>query len=200
MTNQEQGRRLSFDRAKQGDQVALGQLLAEHRDWLHRMAQGELRGPLSARLSASDVVQQTCLSAIRQFSAFDGASEAEFRVWLKGVHRHNIQDAVRKHGRAQRRTVGGQQSLDAGGSAAAPAAPSVSPSGQILRKEAADRVLEAIATLPNDQATAVRLRHLEQRSLREIAGAMNRTEVAVASLLKRGLEALRQRIRRPEDA
>jgi RNA polymerase sigma-70 factor, ECF subfamily len=198
MTNRESGHRSSLDRAKHGDQRALGQLLEEHRDWLHRMAQGELRGPLAARLSASDVVQQTCLSAVRQFSAFDGASEAEFRAWLKGVHRHNIQDAVRQHGRAQKRAVGNQQSLDAGGSAAAPVAGGGSPSRRIARQEASDQLLKAIATLPNDQGTAVRLRHLEQRSLREIAEAMNRTEVAVASLLKRGLETLRQKMRAEE--
>ncbi len=36
------------------------------------------------------------------------------------------------------------------------------------------------------------MRHLEQLSLSEIAQRMELTEVAVASLLKRGLAALRQ--------
>jgi RNA polymerase sigma-70 factor, ECF subfamily len=195
MAHQESGQPSSLDRARQGDQGALGQLLEQYRDWLHRMAEGELRGPLAARLSASDVVQQTCLSAVRQFSAFHGVSEAEFRAWLQEVHRHNIHDAIRQHGATQTRAVGGQQSLDARGSAAAPVAPGGSPSARIAGQEARDRLLAAIEALPEDQANAVRLRHLEQCSLREIAARMNRTEVAVASLLKRGLEALRQRIR-----
>lgn len=182
--------------ARRGDPAALGQLLEHHRDWLRRMAEGELQGRMAARLSASDLVQQTCLSAIRQFSDFDGLSEAQFQAWLREVHKHNIQDAVRRHAKAAKRAVGGQQSLDAATSAATPPAPTASPSQQAIRAETSAQLEQAIGSLPADQATAVRLRHLHHKSLREIAAEMDRTEVAVASLLKRGLETLRQRVSR----
>ncbi|MEW4529950.1 sigma-70 family RNA polymerase sigma factor [Maioricimonas sp. JC845] len=189
-----------LERARRGDQGALGQLLELQRTWLHQMAQGEINGPLAARVSASDLVQQTCLSAVRQFEGFSGEDAAQFRAWLKGVHRHNIQDAIRQHLQARKRTVHEERSLDAGGSAAAPVARSGTPSAKIARDESAERLLKAIETLPASQATAVRLRHLEQKSLSDIAAAMDRTEVAVASLLKRGLEAIRQRLERSDES
>ncbi len=159
------------------------------------MATGELQGRAAARLSAADLVQQTCLSAVRQFADFAGENEAQFHAWLQGIHRHNIQDAVRRHLQAARRATQGERSLDAVGSAATPVANTGSPSQRAMHDEASVRLLEAIATLPDDQARAVQLRHLEHRSLREMAAQLDRSEVAVASLLKRGLETLRERLR-----
>ena len=43
---------------------------------------------------------------------------------------------------------------------------------------------------------AVRLRHLEGKSLAEMAQRMDRSERAVAALLNRGIVALRGRLRR----
>ena len=59
-------------RARQGDEKALGQLLDGHRAYLKLLAQRAVGGRLEARVDSSDLVQQTCLSAFKNFQSFDG--------------------------------------------------------------------------------------------------------------------------------
>ena len=63
-----------------------------------------------------------------------------------------------------------------------------------MRDEQSVRLAAALAKLPDDQREAVRLRHLEGCTLAELAERFNRSEDAVAALLKRGLENLRKRL------
>lgn len=53
-------------------------------------------------------------------------------------------------------------------------------------------VFDLVETLPADQQKVIRLRYAEQKSLREIAGEMDRSEAAVKQLHYRALENLRQ--------
>lgn len=53
-------------------------------------------------------------------------------------------------------------------------------------------LFDLLRTLPPDQQKVVRLRYAEQKSLREIAGEMDRSEAAVKQLHYRALENLRQ--------
>src|SRR5580658_1500964 len=80
-----------------GDKDALGRLLELHRGYLRALAQRQLGGGLDARLSPSDVVQQTCLSALRTFPQFQGRQVGEFVVWLQRIHERNVNDAIRQH-------------------------------------------------------------------------------------------------------
>ena len=48
-----------------------------------------------------------------------------------------------------------------------------------------------LGKLPQDQREALRLRYLEGKTLLEIAERLDRSEMAVAGLLKRGLRSLR---------
>ena len=66
-----------------------------------------------------------------------------------------------------------------------------SPSSRAMRGEAAVRLAQAMDRLPIDQCEAIRLRYLEGSSLTQIATEMQRSEVAAAGLLKRGLRGLR---------
>ena len=99
-------------RARAGDQDALGELLKAQNRLLEQMARKEVDGRLQARLSAADIVQQTCLSAIRNFDDFKGDNEPQFAAWLRGVHDRNVKDVVRKHVVAKKRAVSAQLPLD----------------------------------------------------------------------------------------
>jgi RNA polymerase sigma-70 factor (ECF subfamily) len=174
-----------------GNREALGQLLIIYRGYLRVLAQREIGGKLNARLDASDLIQQTCLSAVRNFQHFKGQGIPEFNVWLRQIHQRNLQDAVREHVLAAQRALKREQRLEAGAEAQIAAADESSPSRAMASEEAA--VLGcALEELPPDQREAVRLRHLEGLSLEEIANQMGRSEASVAGLLKRGLQALRE--------
>ncbi|APZ95827.1 sigma-70 family RNA polymerase sigma factor [Fuerstiella marisgermanici] len=180
-----------LQRAREGDQAALGELLNAQNRLLQQMAQQEVNGRLQARLSAADIVQQTCLSAIRNFNDFQGDNEPQFAAWLKEVHERNVRDVVRRHVTAKKRAISAQQATD---EKTLQADSLHTPSRKAMLDESTAQLLRALDSLPEMQAEAVRLRHLEQLSLTEIAERMDRSDVAVASLLKRGLAALRERL------
>ena len=57
-------------RARAGDEDALGILLLRYRPQLQALAQRQLESAVKPRVSASDVVQQTCLEAHQDLPGF----------------------------------------------------------------------------------------------------------------------------------
>ena len=66
-----------------------------------------------------------------------------------------------------------------------------SPSLRATRNEQLLSLSDALAGLPEPQREALLLKHCQELTLKQIAEKMGRTIPAVASLLRRGLEALR---------
>jgi RNA polymerase sigma-70 factor (ECF subfamily) len=62
----------------------------------------------------------------------------------------------------------------------------------IARDEALQALHIALAGLATDQREAIRLRHLEGKSLEETAAAMGRTPDAVRGLVHRGKQQLQE--------
>jgi RNA polymerase sigma-70 factor (ECF subfamily) len=194
------GDKTLLERARQGDQEALGRLLEAQRAALHHLAERQLSGRIAVRVDASDVIQQTFLEAHRNFRQFAGADARELAAWLQRILDHNVAGAIRDHALLQKRNVhrdrsmddshGGvaslKQQLDAGLS---------SPSQKAIRGEEAQRLAQALAVLPDDQREAVRLRHLEGWALADIARHLGRSPAATAGLIKRGMQVLRRQLR-----
>jgi RNA polymerase sigma-70 factor (ECF subfamily) len=185
--------------AQAGDPRALGELLQQWRPYLRDLAQRQLDSCLAIRVDPSDVIQQTCVDAMRDAANFQGNGEEQLRAWLRRMLERNVADLVRRHVVAQKRTVRREQPLevpsssDCGGGRV-PVAEQSSPSGRMMRNEAAERLAARIAALPADQRDAIRCRYLEGQSLNAMALHFQRSETAVAGLLKRGLETLRQQL------
>jgi len=69
-----------------------------------------------------------------------------------------------------------------------------SPSARLQRREAGERVRAALARLSERDREVLELRHLEQLSIREIAGVLGISEGAVKVRHVRALERLRERL------
>jgi len=187
-----------------GDREALGSLLELHRTYLVILASRELDPLVSARLSGSDIAQQTCLEAVRAFEHFRGKSPPEFMAWLKQILANNLVEATRVHLRAQKRSVHNEYKTagSAHGRAGLPlgiVSAESSPSSRAMRGERAVQLAQMMQSLPEDQFEAIRLRYIESWPVSRIAAQMDRSESAVAGLLKRGLQALRSRFLQTED-
>jgi len=178
--------------ARDGDSDALGALLDEFRPYLKLLAQRAMDGRLAGRIDSSDVVQQTYLSAVRKFDEFSGDDADALAGWLQLIHERNLIDTARKHLVAEKRSVGREETLIE--TEALDDVELTSPSQRLMKGESAVRLAGALAFLPDDQSEAIRLRHLDGWSLEKIAERMDRSKRAVAGLLHRGLENLRNRL------
>jgi RNA polymerase sigma-70 factor (ECF subfamily) len=182
---------------RSGDAEAWGTLAAAFRGRLRDMAASTLPAEVTGRADASDIVQQTLCEAHAAFNAFHGKSLQELYVWLAAILNNNVNDAVREHVVAQRRTVRAECHLDDGSQAcpgwnAVSAPDQTTPSMAAARAETERRLQQAIEKLPPRQAKAVRMRHLEDRPLAAIATELDCTPQAAAAAIARGLRALRE--------
>ncbi len=170
--------------------------LQRYRSYLLLLAQLQLESRVPQRIDASDIVQQTLLEAHLQHESFQG-DEVRFMAWLRRVLANNLRDAWRGLRRAKR-DVACEVSLEAAlGQSSARlvdllAADQTSPSHHASQHEELLRLADALAKLPTAQQEAIRLHHLQEWTLAEVARQMNRTEPAVAGLLHRGLKQLRR--------
>lgn len=174
------------------------------REYLCLLARAHLRPGHRSRVEASDIVQQTLLEAYGQREQFRGQSDGELAAWLKQILVHNLADALRGQERA-RRDVRREQPLEAAiedsfcRAEGWLAAPDSSPSQQAMRIEQMLRLAECLATLPGDQREVVVMHHLQGWSLSQLAGHLQRSEAAVAGLLRRGLKSLREQMQDREE-
>ena len=180
-----------------------GPALERYRTYLRVLAGLHLDPRLRGKLDASDVVQQTLLQAYQARGQFRGGTEAELASWLRQILARHLANLVRDFGR-DRRDVGRERSLDAALAASSArleawvAAGQSSPSRRAERQEQALRVAEALARLPEAQREALVLQHWHGWSLAQIAEHLGRSKAAVAGLIKRGLQQLRERLQQPE--
>jgi RNA polymerase sigma-70 factor (ECF subfamily) len=188
-----------LQRARGGDEEARGELLQLYRPYLQLLARLKANRLMQAKLDDSDLVQDTCLSAHRDFAQFRGASEQEFTAWLREIMAHAAANWLRDH-RRQRRDVRlerrmydvlnqSSQMLERAITSTDP-----SPSQRAERRERAVLLANALNDMPADYREVLVLRELEGKSLREAAEAMGRTPNAVQKLWARALVQLRRRM------
>lgn len=193
----------NLEAAKSGDPEAIGKVLEHYRDYLRLVARNELDRRVQARVDPSDVVQQTMLEAQQGIGGFRGERSGELAAWLRQILIHNMHQVYDEHLKAQKRSarreqpvvdpVDGRQRLDW------LAGELTTPSQVAMREERAVLLAQAIEALPEDQREAVRLRHLEGCSLRQLATRLERSETAAAGLLKRGMRRLRVWFQDPDN-
>ena len=162
------------------------------------LADARLGSEVAARVDASDVVQQTCLSVFNRIQQFQGRDIAQFMAWVRAIHCHNLQDVVREHLVAQGRSVYREQSLEEVDVTRLGIEVASSPS--LFLGDEAIRLAEAMEQLPETQRKVIAMRFLEGLPVAKITELMNLTPDAVTSLIRRGLQQLRTRIRRAAPA
>jgi RNA polymerase sigma-70 factor, ECF subfamily len=187
-----------FDRTMQGDAEAFGELLEDYRAYLTVLAKRFLNDKVRGRVDEADIVQITFMEAQRDLHAFRGEHIEELLGWLRHILRNNVSSAHQKHLYTQKRSAGREvsNSPSDSGPAITDMAPSetTSPSQRVIKDEAAVFLANCLEGLPETQREALRLRYVEGCSLKEIAERMEKSEMAAAGLLKRGLQALRSRM------
>ena len=193
------------ERARAGDGEAIADLLGLYRNYLRLLARVHIDTNLQAKADPSDLVQETCLAAARDFSQFRGETEAEFVAWLRQILANTGAAMARKY-RSQRREIDREEQLERqlgqldrssmvmGGLLATAES---SPSQIAARNEGAVVLADALARLPDSYREVLVLYHLEGLSVAEIAAKMGRTVPAVKGLRTRALVKLRTLLKEP---
>lgn len=184
-----------LDAALSGNEQALGELLEHFRNQLRATILANIQGPLQRRIDESDVIQQACIRALGAFnSQFRGKTIEEFWGWLEQIQRNTLVDVVRNH-QALRRDARQEKSA---GDANLFTGQNTTPSQRAIQGESQQRVENAIRQLPHGQQEAVRLRHIEEREISEIATILGKSPAATAQLIYRGISALRRILEQDE--
>ncbi len=189
--------------ARAGSREALGRVLEEYRRYLLRLANQRLPTDLRAKGGASDIVQQTFLEAQRDFDGFQGTTETELRAWLRQLLIHNLANFRRHYQATGKRQVGREVHLEAGSSSpgdgveAAVATPS--PSREVMAREQAELLQQALERLPEEFRRVITLRHHEQHTFEEIARLLNRSPNGARTLWLRALDRLAHELEFPHE-
>jgi RNA polymerase sigma-70 factor (ECF subfamily) len=173
--------------------------LERYRSYLLLLARAQLSRKFERKLDASDIVQQALLQAHEAQGQFRGNSPGELLAWLRRILANALCNALRDAQRAKR-DAALERSLEASVENASCtleawlACEQPSPSAHAARAEQLLAVADALASLPEPQRDAIVLKHCQGLALEAVGEQLGRSPAAVASLLRRGLQNLRERL------
>jgi RNA polymerase sigma-70 factor, ECF subfamily len=185
-----------LERARGGDSSAFEELFHRHRGRLQKAIAMRIDRRLSARVDASDVVQETHLEAFRRMPNFLAHGEMPFYLWLHWIAREKVLALHRRHLGAEKRAVIYEVPLlpvdtSATFVSAIIASHEPSPSQALANTELAERLRLALAQLGNDDRDLILWRHFEQLGARDTAQLLQISEAAASKRYIRAVERLR---------
>jgi RNA polymerase sigma-70 factor, ECF subfamily len=165
-----------------------------HADYLFNFAIGQIRN-ISV---AEELVQETCLAALKSQSSYSGRSSE--RTWLVGILRHKISDHLRKT--CRERAVQVDSTLSNSDEAWEEsalwlhdvAAETQLPSRRLELSEFRASLELALGTLPPRIAQVFQLYNIEELSNHEVSAEMNISQSNLGVMLHRGRKQLRAQL------
>jgi len=193
-----------LERAAGGDQQALQDLFARHRDRLERMVRLRLSRRLQGRVDDSDVLQESFLEISKKLPEYVRQPGMPFFLWLRHVTGLKLAEVHRRHLGTQLRDADREVSLHRGG---LPEADSVSLAAQLLGKlttpsqaaiKAEQRIYvqEALNAMDRIDREVLALKHFEQLSTSEIADVLGLSKAGAGSRYLRAIKRLRETLAR----
>jgi RNA polymerase sigma-70 factor (ECF subfamily) len=184
--------------AQLGEPGATDRLFDRHRAYLRRLVELRLDARVRARVDPSDVVQEAQLEAARRLDDYLRRPALPFRLWLRKIAYDRLLMLHRQHLQAARRTVARDVALPDHSSlllARQLLGPQPSPSQQLLQRELARRVREALSELPEVEREVLVLRNLEGLSNLEVARVLQTDPATTSRRYGRAVIRLREVLR-----
>ncbi len=185
-------------RLRAGEAQALGEFLEACRPRLTAFVERNLGAALRRKAEPQDVLQETAVYALNALPHTDLSQRDPFG-WLCQIAEQRIIDLHRKFFEAQKRAADRESPLDAPACASGEqmlidllVVSMTTPSMAVARDERGRALLEALAALPEESRTALRLRYVENLPSKEIASRLGKSDGAVRVLLTRTLARLQK--------
>ncbi len=184
------------DQLRRGQHGSLAAYLELRRPALLGYIEQRLGAALRSKVEPEDLYQELAVKALRELPQTDLSSRDPFG-WLCFLSEQCIVDwhrhfAAKK--RASGREISGNIHVGEGSQdfIAMLAASLTSPTQASVRGERQRRLNEALATFPDDQREALKLRYVDGLPTKDVAARMGKTDVATRVLLSRLIQRLQE--------
>ncbi|MCC6917329.1 RNA polymerase sigma factor RpoE [Nitrosomonas sp.] len=178
------------EKVQHGDKRAFDLLVIKYQRRLARLLSRFVRDPAEVE----DISQETFIKAYRALPSFRG--DSAFYTWLYRIGVNTAKNFLVSQGRKLPATINGFDAEEAENFEGADQLREVNtPESELMGKQVAQTVNQALETLPEELRTAIVLREIEGLSYEEIAGVMNCPVGTVRSRIFRAREAVADRLR-----
>jgi RNA polymerase sigma-70 factor (ECF subfamily) len=178
-------------RVKQGDAAAFEELVEKYKQPLVNLLYRKVRDVTEAEDLAQNVFVQVYKFADRY------RVEAKFSTWLFTIARNLSLNEIRRRSRHPAESL--DAVVDSSDESSSPRQfedrRNVSAPDRLIQDELSTKVEEALAALPENQRTAILLFKEKEMSYEEIAKIMGVSLSATKSLIHRGRETLKERLK-----
>ncbi len=190
-------------RMRQGDPDALADVFSHFRQRLARIVKFRLDYRLAARISDSDVLQETFIAAAKRLDHFANHPEMSPFLWLRLLTGQQLIDLHRRHLKSEMRDVRKEVSLQQQVSphtslalAAQLAGPMTAASEIIARAERIERLEATLNSMDPIDREVIALRHFEELSNLETASVLGIEPSAASKRYLRAMTKLAEMMKR----
>jgi RNA polymerase sigma-70 factor (ECF subfamily) len=184
--------------ARSGAGDAVGELIDGYRAYLLLIANQELDPAIQGKLGASDVVQETMLTAQHAIGNFRGSTHEEMLGWLRGILLNDLLEAGRSYRGTAMRNIGREVPIDGDSRLNQPPidvrSDRETPSVRAAETELETVLYSAMSRLSEEHQQVLRLRNWQQLSFADIGTEMNRTADAARKLWSRAVMQLQREL------
>jgi RNA polymerase sigma-70 factor (ECF subfamily) len=183
---------LLVSQAKTGDTAAFRALVVRYQRKVYAVALGVVKDPDLAW----DVAQEAFVRVHQHLGEFEGKSS--FSTWLFRIATHLSIDAVRRERRSKKDDLDDvdEGDLVEGGEGILSTSLGDDPRANLLRRELAGKIQDALATLPEKHRTILVLREVEGLSYEELAERLDLHKGTVMSRLFHARKKMQAALRR----
>ncbi len=171
--------------AKEGKESAFRELYENNHAMIFRLAYRYTK----SMQDSEDIMQETFIKAFKRIKSFDFNVSSNFSAWIYQVGLHCTLDYLRKR---KRRRIGQIESLS--DFHAEPEASSSSPEKSAIESQTIARLKNALHLLSPKQQIVFDLRHLQHRTIKEIAEQLQCSQSTVKKQLQRAVLKLREQL------
>jgi RNA polymerase sigma-70 factor (ECF subfamily) len=181
-------------RTKQGDRGAFTELVEKYKQPVMNLAFRTLRD----LTEAEDLAQNVFLQVYKSRGRYQ--QTAKFSTWLFTIARNLCLNELRRRSRHPAESIeethAENESHDGGLQRQYEDKSQLAPPETLLQGELAQKIEEALAELPENQRSAILLCRQDDLSYEEIAGILDCSLSATKSLIHRGRETLKEKLKR----
>jgi RNA polymerase sigma-70 factor, ECF subfamily len=176
-----------IERARAGDEQALGRLFARHLKPLQRWASGRLPKWARDLADTDDLVQDTLLKTFKRIEGFEPRRVGALQAYLRNAVLNRLRDELRRKGRAPAETNVDDIDLEA----------AESPLEDAIGREAVEAYEQALQQLKPEEREAIIARVELGYSYEQLAVALNKpTADAARKTAQRALVRLAEEMKR----